>query len=169
MAETIDLGKVVGKDGKDGAMPDIDAEIDSAGDLIITVDEGASGGGGIPLVLSPHLWEPGKEYDFGDGSFGQRFVGTITAAANSVVNVTLLDPTVPRISPISCGGWVQMNGSTGWVFKSIILGGDSTFQSNSWASLVAGQENSSSLGLYSKNNQSRTNVPYDIWVRYTKG
>jgi hypothetical protein len=124
-----------------------------------TVIENTSG---IPLLLSPHKWTVGQEYVFGDGSYGQRFTGTVTAAANALNYVLIITST---LAVISQGGWVapDNNGRKASLPSSnvVSISGDVRME----CSIYAGTANAY---LASKSNQARTDAPYDVWVRYTK-
>jgi hypothetical protein len=116
------------------------------------------------LVNSPHLWEVGTEYDFGDGSYGRRTTGAITAAAN-IRNDTVLFSGVNKY--IDSGGWFSWSG-TGETNSTINL--NSTFGNNmATLHIISGLHFSGNvLNFVTISYAARTNSPYDIWVRYTK-
>ena len=116
----------------------------------------------VPLVMSPHLWEPGKEYIFEDGSFGQRFTGTITAAANAQA-ITVVNANIGDVNISNVGGWWQP-GTVFPIWRDTI---GHTYEN--YASFVT-LKDSGNLGLHimTKSAVARTNAPYDIWVRYIK-
>jgi len=116
------------------------------------------------LKDSPHLWEVGKEYTFSDGSFGRRFTGTITAAANTRVQNTL--QALSSTTTIIGQGGQWKSGNTGFAFPTAIFDGP-----------VASTPPNTFAGLYNANGflllqticvAARTASSYDIWIRYTK-
>lgn len=109
------------------------------------------------LVLAPHLWPVNTEVDLGDGSYGWRTTGTITAAAQVQPGVNIgIDMNTRRT--INFGGWWYIgNGYTQ-------IGSSNTGLSTAeiyWATIWMSE-------LRSRSNVARTNAPYDVWVRYTK-
>ena len=108
------------------------------------------------LINSPHLWEIGREYEFCDGTFGQRFTGTITIAANTDHTVNF-DLGATRI--VTSGGyffntrwrWEIGHYQTPNVFSRVLMDAQNGFAS-----------------FMSRHDAARTNAPYDIWIRYTK-
>jgi len=110
----------------------------------------------LPFILSQHTWEPNVEYEFENGSYGQRYVGTISSGANT--HTLILDNSInsDTASFIEFGGWLtdntglKMNIGMAWP---------------SWFSLLA--LNTSGLVVISLVG-ARVNAPYDIWVKYVK-
>lgn len=120
-----------------------------------------NGNDSIALVNSPHLWEVGEEYAFADGSFGRRFTGAITASAKASVTTDLMPVTPDFVSIISVGGfWYRAPG-----FKVSIPSGGLSESAGSRIQL--GGDNST-FNLVTICSGARTNMPYDVWVRYTK-
>jgi len=113
------------------------------------------------LAAKPHLWVTGVEYDFGDGSFGQRFKNTITAAANTRSEIVLIANGIKTIEnsnimfQISSGDNWYSAGYPATTFPNTVSGG---VQVSAAGALVLGT-------IYSS---ARTNAPYDVWVLYTK-
>lgn len=123
----------------------------------------------IPLVMSPHLWEVGIEYSFEDGSYGQRFIGTISGGANAIDIVLTETINVHNCSIIQEGGFVYIGGGgKNMVPVHFNNGIDPTpcitnlYLSDAMVSPPAG------LHFYSVDDNSRMNAPYDIWIRYLK-
>ena len=121
--------------------------------------------GGPNYVNSPHLWVTnGTEIDLGDGSFGRRYVGTITGAANTRVTTTLLSLTsgISNWNIFDSGGWWTSPSQTGT--GRIQLGNS---DSNGKSSAIYNTP-ANSIVLITQSDQARTDTPYDIWFRYTK-
>ncbi|MCL2576615.1 MAG: hypothetical protein FWE27_01000 [Defluviitaleaceae bacterium] len=117
------------------------------------------------LMNSPHLWEIGTEYKFADGSYGQRFAGTITADSNVEIETSLSSNlNSSNASIISCGGWwdfgngyrIPIGASIGGRYHAIV--GLTPLNHPGGGSLV----------FFTSRNSVRIDAPYDIWVRYTK-
>ena len=108
----------------------------------------------IPFALRPNDWIPGVEYEFADGSFGQRFVGTITAAVGVQVDTSL---GLSNFYPISQGGWVYLTSR-----HPLLSVANGPTMSN-FASLVG-----MTLLLRTIAAAARDSAPYDVWLRYTK-
>lgn len=103
------------------------------------------------LVFSPHLWTVGVEYNFSDGSFGQRFTGTITAIAQAGLNVLLLN-TPYRILDAG-GSWRCSNNVSDYV--------ELAFSTTScWGSGILTE--STGIYLHTAANNVRTNAPYNV-------
>jgi hypothetical protein len=67
-------------------------------------------------IFNPYSWTPDEEIDFGDGLYGMRRTGSITAAANTDIGVTL-ESDASLVSVI--GGWWRKG--TGNMRKYFIL------------------------------------------------
>jgi len=145
-----------------------------AGDVITITWSGSWTGAGCyfipPQAILPPLVnmnystteiDTGKKWIDGKTIYRQVFTGTITAASN-VTNVqNNLGTGIDKV--IDCGGFF----STASGIKRAV----GTTQSNDGTtititSMVAAQ--SGVLYLHSKDDQARTNSPYEIWVEYTK-
>ena len=128
--------------------------------------DGISGGSiGSDFILKPNIWVVGTEYNFGDGLFGQRFQGNVTA--NGQVRVyTILDASLGNINIIKQGGnvfFINANDYGSVVNVIAQLNYNNPWNYNNLASV-------STKGLVFENScyYTRTNAPYDIWVLYTK-
>lgn len=114
------------------------------------------------MMQKPNLWTPGVEQSFGDGVYGQRFVGTISAAAKATNAATLLPAGHPPIKLMSCGGeWEYSKGRTmnvGMRWTS--------------AQYASGLDNMTGVGdalnFGSVCPLARSNAKYDVWILYTK-
>jgi len=152
--------RLTGTDGKDG----IDTEAVSS----------------LFLQNSPHTWEVGVEYEFADGTFGQRFVST-TVINNGAIKLLTQTPISPNAKIISCGGYVYFstypnNAENG----RIALGQTHTYYNGANGNGII----YASSALYIEKYNSSPNEPYyfyinaytvtgvgyayDVWVRYTK-
>jgi len=112
----------------------------------------------LSLLTSPHLWEPGIEYDFGDGTFGQRFVGGITTGT-SMYNEALFSGMLEHWYIMVSDGWFHYGGKYRIPINAYI--------STSLYSFLR-FEDGIGLWFHSQCGNVRTNDPYDIWVRYLK-
>lgn len=113
-------------------------------------------------INKPSTWTTEIEYDFGDGVYGKRFTGTITASANSWTNVTLLPAGSAAINIIDCGGHFYYCTN-----QAVSIG--TTWNSNSYNNGLDNMTpNGSALNFGSSSACARTNEPYDIWIIYNK-
>lgn len=113
-------------------------------------------------MLKPNLWTPGIEQSFGDGVYGQRFVGTISAAANAANTATLLPAGHPPVKLMSCGGeWEYTKGQTMNVGMCWTTGRHASGLDNMTGTGKA-------LDFGSVCPSTRSNAKYDIWILYTK-
>jgi len=106
----------------------------------------------------PDLWPENKEIFFGNGLYGQKFVGTLTSAASTRILSHIYNY---PIYLVSYGGYVtyNQNGDT------MMLGyhqDDTNYVCGLYAHANDG------LYLFTKSAAARTNAPYNIWVTYTK-
>ena len=116
---------------------------------------------------SPHLWESGIEYSFGDGSFGQRFTGKITAPASTNVSIVLITTGIATGKPV-WGWWDIGTGTKAIVENTGIKGGTTDI---GWTSNVytnAATELRMSSYTNGVNRDGVTNSDYDVCVIYTK-
>jgi len=110
------------------------------------------------LKASPHLWETNTEIDFGDGSFGRRFTGTI-AAQTSMDNELLFPLQGIAFFLVDSGGWFYYGGKYRMTANA--------YGSSSLYSFLR-FEGGIGLWFHSQCSNVRTNDPYDIWIIYTK-
>jgi len=120
----------------------------------------------VSLINSPHKWETGKEYAFPDGTFGRRFVGTITAAVNAMA-ITVLNANIGNVYIMNVGGWWNP-GNAFPIWRDTIGHVFDNSGSHYSSFLTLKDSGSSGLHLVTKSASARTGNSYDIWVRYTK-
>lgn len=110
----------------------------------------------------PNTWPENTEIYFGNGMYGQRFTGTITAAKNTPDN-TIIMTGLQNGSIINWGGnWIDADGNQM---------GAGSYKGDTVQSLV--QLNKTNLNgqlFFSTNDNTgaRTNAPYDVWVTYSR-
>ena len=114
------------------------------------------------LVTRPDLWPESTEIDLGDGLYGFRKVGTITADADSRHDIQLVPALVDIIN---CGGrWViGNNADTLFVGQTAINSAASVFPSG-----VFCDKSENTTVFYTKSQIVRTDAPYEVWVTYRK-
>lgn len=108
----------------------------------------------------PDLWPTNKEIFFGNGLYGYRKIGTTDVTLNNEIDN---DFGVIATKIISCGGWQYVAPS--WS-KSITTNWDTSFNT-----LVFIKSSDSHLIYATRALEGQitgTNLPYDIWVTYTK-
>lgn len=118
--------------------------------------------GGHPLENYPNTWTPGVEYDFGNGLYGQRFIGTYTVAKATRSDI-ILDSSLIPASVVDWGGQIQ---ESDW-YVSL----PHCFYSNSAvdeATLWWSSSSSTTLRIAIQFQAAQTNSAYDVWVKYTK-
>jgi hypothetical protein len=169
-----------GKDGRDGVdgekgdtgekgdaftradftQDDLDALKGDKGD---TGPRGVPGGGGI----QPHNWPTNEEIDLQDGSFGCRWIGTITQTAGTRIITTLHKPYSGIMRSVQTGGWFAYD-DTGQTM--CVHGQGFTYGTFASANLIYGTVTASPTVLHfqSQSASERTNAPYDLWMRYIK-
>ena len=115
-------------------------------------------------MQKPNTWTVGTEYDFGDGVYGQRFTGTITADAGTNKFLTLSSVRT-HDSIINFGGWFDPGDSERH-------GINYTLNGSSWNAtanvVIYKGSGSNNLALWSCSSIARANSPYDVWILYTK-
>jgi hypothetical protein len=120
-----------------------------------------------PLPTQPHLWRnDGVEIDFGDGTFGRRFIGTTSGASGERTIVSLstdingnnamIEQITGRAVCVSPNGWCEINAPS-------ISGTAQPVQALAWMSA-----SNNDFRLSVEGNAPRTNAPYDVRIRYTK-
>jgi hypothetical protein len=118
------------------------------------------------LFARPHLWTPDVEYDFGEGLFGQRFVGSITATSNyhSTLTLAVLDASVKLLD--AGGRW---RAATDITLGSLFKNGTSADTSCGLRINIDSTDSPfGTLLLQTITPTPRNDAPYDIWIRYTK-
>jgi hypothetical protein len=117
----------------------------------------------------PNQWVAGQEYDFGNGLYGKRITGTITATANTQNNVNIVPAGVTGI--VSSGGSIGFGDSGATGQTSLGQYSVSSAGSTAIASDVRRLDATGALNLVSSSASARTgnaNSQYDVWVKYTK-
>jgi hypothetical protein len=125
----------------------------------------------MALINAPHKWTPGVEYAFEDGSYGQRWVGEITAEPLTVAYTTLA--IIKPFTMISYGGYFEYGAEGREGNRATIgtVGSGLVPDSSGTTRLLLSYTiwiNSGELRLETSSFLRRTNRPYNIWVRYTK-
>jgi hypothetical protein len=123
------------------------------------------------LSLSPHLWPTGEEIDFGDGSYGRRFVGHVEVAALTRGTLQLMDAPL-FVNIINSGGWYH----PGTVAKGNVLCAHINAMNNTTTPtfFYISSVHIDAVGrvvfasISSNARVGTTNNAYDIWIRYTK-
>lgn len=103
----------------------------------------------------PHLWPDNQEVDLGDGLYGYKAVGEITASANAEKDTII--PITGDITLVNWNSWFKhSNGSNYWL--------SGTAKSYSCTLFKADK-----VYYRTKATSARTNLPYSVWLTYTKG
>ena len=120
----------------------------------------------VPLVYSPHTWTPNTvEHNFGDGTFGRRFTGTITAGSN-VTHSAIISAQLTALNTniISHGGQWQTASDVKLCMPYAYV----TLTPTQLAATAGMYLLNTGLHIITTHSAARANAPYDIWVRYTK-
>lgn len=117
------------------------------------------------LVTRPDLWPLGEEVDLGNGLYGIRMTGTITAAAGEAVNEHII---YGGKYIVSFGGWFVVNS-----ISNDKHGIGQTVQNSKDSSLVCAscvyyKVDEDVCNLYTVSTVDRTDAEYECWVIYTK-
>jgi hypothetical protein len=62
-------------------------------------------------LFNPYSWTPDEEIDFGDGLYGMRRTGSITAAVDTNTTLVLLADTAPLLISVVGGWWCKGGGN----------------------------------------------------------
>lgn len=114
------------------------------------------------MMLKPNTWAVGVEQDFGDGVYGYRAKGTISGPANTQAPVPLPGfPATPGLSILQYGG------------KSGVSDADPNIMGVPYALSTPNcslyfEKSTSKLMFMHYAPAARTNIPFDVWVLYTK-
>ena len=123
--------------------------------------------GTVELMHKPNKWDPGKEYDFGDGVYGKRLTGTLTVAKNVESTDKIIFYSGGPVNVISYGGWMDVGDGSRYTVPSTYIYDlpKEGYMGNIYLfyTYVTKQ-----LQLRSLSMVDRTNAPYDVWVLYTK-
>ena len=115
---------------------------------------------------NPSTWQTGVEIDFGDGTFGRRYTGTVDIAVNTNVDTQLTGSGGGNnLSFISSGGYFT-TGGTG--FKVPI--GTTQYNASSGLIEYVGTlyTTGSTVRLRIATNTQAITSNYDVWYRYVK-
>ncbi|MDR2092319.1 MAG: hypothetical protein LBP58_03230 [Azoarcus sp.] len=127
--------------------------------------ENADAAAALALTLRPWTWQVGTEYDLGDGAFGRRFTGTVTAAASAQSWTTHITGGINRI--FCSGGWWRVSTSNAWGDTFLPVGAVYIDGTESFTGFMRTQTNGN-LTMFTKSTQARTNAAYDVWAIYSK-
>ena len=122
-------------------------------------------------ITRPDLWPTGKEIFFGNGLYGYRKTGTITAAIDARIwtdIVTLPTGVLPSI--IQSGGWIKWGDEGEHDYKYPVNSAMTNL--TGWGSTLGAwsviRTANSQIALWNTCGLTRTNAPYDVWCTYTK-
>ena len=122
-------------------------------------------------ISRPDLWPTGKEIFFGNGLYGYRKIGTITAAIDARVwtdIVTLPAGVLPSI--IQSGGWIKWGDEGQHDYKYPV--NTAMTDLTGWGSTLGAwsvvRTANSQIALWNTCGLTRTDAPYDVWCTYTK-
>lgn len=115
-------------------------------------------------INRPDLWPANKEIFFGNGLYGFRGTGTYNVTANTPTSktITTIITNAKSTTKIFNYGGTLKKGS-GASSSDTILG--LGYGANVWTSLLL---DNTGLVMYNYDTTARSNIPYDIWVTYTK-
>ena len=111
----------------------------------------------------PNTWPENTEIYFGNGLYGQRFTGTITAAADTRAIVTL-DASIINAKLVSQGGYWTDADDGNYPIGSYDAGTNSFYK----MACITGGGSNDGIFLNQYSNAARSNSSYDVWVTYTK-
>lgn len=109
-------------------------------------------------INRPDLWKENTEIYFGNGLYGRRCTGTFNAV-NSTTLVTLVS-NIGSINIKNVGGMLKRS-IVGWYDFSVPF-----YYEGMSASICVNSDGH--LTLCEKDSGSINNLPYDVWVTYTK-
>lgn len=120
----------------------------------------------VSMINKPNLWEPGKEYDFGDGVYGQRYIGTYKSNATKYqMTQIVLETTWSGYQIIQCGGGIQYEPNG--VLQLGFSGNNQDGERNTFSTGLYGFRGST-LGVNVQIAQVNQTYSYDVWLLYTK-
>jgi hypothetical protein len=115
-------------------------------------------------INSQHRWPTdGSEQDFGDGSFGRRFAGTISTPSGSDYGETLFNNSSVKF--ITGGGWFELGDGAS---EDLIGNAVSNHIDDNLRNSAIAKGGNGDIRFRSRSDILRTNAPYDVWIRYTK-
>lgn len=166
------LESLKGIEGADGVSPTVTVSQQSATEYIlnITTAEGSlltpnlQGQNGKDGIFSPHKWKTDTEIDLGDGSYGIRFIGDITANKGTSID-TVLKENMNMALMISFGGAWDIGSGYRYLIPSVY--NENNASTNTRSSLGYSIFRNG-LVFETLSKYDRVKSPYDIWFRYTK-
>jgi hypothetical protein len=110
----------------------------------------------------PDLWPANKEIFFGNGVYGYRAKGTITAAPDTR-SITVFNSSNRTAKIINSGGYYTTTDA-----EYITLGAYPSGKNALYKMSMIVSNSETGLFLVSIDNGARSNSPYDVWVTYKK-
>jgi hypothetical protein len=113
-------------------------------------------------INNPSFWpSAGQEQDLGDGTFGRRFTGSFTQAADVLLQSVLTTAvTNANARIIKSGGWFDVGPNHAQVGQYLTLG------ATTWWSALYTQPTGVVLNTFV--SSARSAAAYDVWIRYWK-
>jgi hypothetical protein len=150
-------GRIIGEDGQTHNLVDLLTAIAPDGQL----------------ASKPHLWAADNEYDFGDGTYGRRFIRTTWI--NDMVTTPLWSNMGSNVNILAFGGYIELsvypyNAYIGRFPIGQAMSRGTVFASGS-IFLESIGEAGHSMTLYIHSDTSLTSGAtwrYDVWIRYTR-
>ena len=122
-------------------------------------------------ITRPDLWPVGQEIFFGNGLYGVRKTGTVTATADTRVwtdVITFATGVLPSI--VQSGGWIKWGDEGQHDYKYPVNSAMTNL--TGWGATLGAwsviRTANSQIALWNTSGLARTDAPYDIWVTYTK-
>jgi hypothetical protein len=129
--------------------------------MSINGELGIGSNGSKVSINRPDKWNPGIEYDFGDGLYGKRVTGSFVIAANTQTIVELTSFVVSSI--VSYGGWWNLGEGSKMAMQSATPG-------QAYVSWLYARTDDQHIcfGTYTTFERTASNGQYDVWVTYMK-
>lgn len=113
----------------------------------------------------PNTWPQNTEIYFGNGLYGQRFTGKITAAGSTWTSTTLLSAGTPAIHIVNWGGSYCYDTNSNAEIPVGTTWSNADNYNNGIDNMTI---NGNALVFGSISGGTRNNAPYNIWITYTK-
>ena len=114
---------------------------------------------------SPHLWPTGgAEINLGDGTYGRRYTGNLTAAVGVQTSTVVSSGNSSAWAPMAMGGWWNSGASTRCMVGSTNSGTGNTIGNSSAFFFDAGGVHFQTVSATART----TAHPFDVWIRYTR-
>jgi hypothetical protein len=131
---------------------------------------------GDDLINRPDKWVTGTEYDFGDGLYGRRFIGSINTPTSSddlnSGSLSLVSSPNIDLKLLDYGGWIANTATDMYPRKKIMLGAFDNIEYPSLASslwILDPPYRMVVIMVQSRNvSPSLSPIDFDIWIKYTK-